>query len=106
MLTTDNVDELKKKGQGYLMGLVRRRREEVIGYIEAIQGAGRECKGGITQREQKIEGKYLIQTEEKGLSIEEAVKRYKELSEVERGFRSMKDVEAAINKCQALPCPP
>ena len=196
MLTTDNVDRLKKQGQGYLMGLVRRRREDVIAHIEAIKGAGRECKGGITQqekkdsfktyawevkgreegvrvivvhseeraayetamrekcmvkvkkdlealkkrvergkikkkerigycagkilakhkgtryyawnisgqqefdyfehpnleREKKIEGKYLIQTEEKELGMEEAVKQYKELSEVERGFRSMKDV--------------
>lgn len=196
MLTTDNVAHLKEKGQGYLMGLVRRRREDIIGYIASIKGDGQECKGGITQREsndsfktyawevkgkeegvrvlvvhseeratyetamrkkcmekvknemealkkrvatgkikkkekigfhagkilsrhkgsryydwkinkegkfeyfehpnfereKKIEGKYLIQTEEKNMDIEEAVKRYKELSEVERGFRSMKDV--------------
>jgi hypothetical protein len=44
------------------------------------------------QREKKIEGKYLIQTEEKNIDAVEAVRQYKELSEVERGFRSLKDV--------------
>jgi len=36
--------------------------------------------------------KYLIQTEEKRLTPVEAVEAYKELSEVERAFRSLKDV--------------
>jgi len=44
------------------------------------------------EREKKIEGKYVIQTEEKDLAPVEAVTRYKELSDVERGFRSLKDV--------------
>lgn len=197
MLTTDNVSLLKERGEGYLMGLVRRRREDIIGYIDAVRGPGVECKTGITQseqvnapkttawevkgkeegmrvfvvhseerhayeramremcmervkkelealqkrvakgkikkkekigfyagkilsrhkgnryydwkinekeafeyfehpvhleREKKIEGKYLIQTEEKEFDIVEAVSRYKELSDVERGFRSLKDV--------------
>ncbi len=43
------------------------------------------------EREKKYEGKYLIQTEEKDLSPVEAVMHYKELSEVERGFRHLKD---------------
>lgn len=42
--------------------------------------------------EKKIEGKYLIQTEEQNITAAEAVAQYKELSEVERGFRSLKDV--------------
>lgn len=44
------------------------------------------------QREKALEGKYLIQTEEKDLSPVEAVQAYKELSEVENGFRKLKDV--------------
>lgn len=43
-------------------------------------------------REKKYEGKYLIQTEEKNLDPVEAVQAYKQLSEVERGFRELKDV--------------
>jgi transposase len=44
------------------------------------------------EREKAYEGKYLIQTEEKGLTPVEAVEAYKDLSEVERAFRSLKDV--------------
>jgi hypothetical protein len=43
-------------------------------------------------REQAYEGKYVIQTEEPELSPVEAVQAYKELSEVERAFRELKDV--------------
>jgi transposase len=43
-------------------------------------------------REQVYEGKYVIRTEEPHLSPVEAVQAYKELSEVERAFRELKDV--------------
>ena len=46
------------------------------------------------EREKKIEGKYVIATSEKGLSVLDAVALYKELTDVERGFRSLKDVMA------------
>ena len=46
------------------------------------------------EREKKIEGKYVIATSEKGLSVLDAVARYKELTEVESGFRQLKDVMA------------
>lgn len=42
-------------------------------------------------REKKYEGKYLIQTEQVAMTPQEAVEHYKDLSEVERGFRSLKD---------------
>jgi transposase len=44
------------------------------------------------KREKAYEGKYVIQTEESGLTPVEAVQIYKGLSEVERAFRSLKDV--------------
>jgi transposase len=43
-------------------------------------------------REQAYEGKYVIQTEEPDLSALDAVRLYKELSEVERAFANLKDV--------------
>jgi transposase len=43
-------------------------------------------------REQAYEGKYIIQTEEPNLSAVDAVRLYKELSEVERAFANLKDV--------------
>jgi transposase len=45
-------------------------------------------------REKKIEGKYVVMTSEKGLSLLDAVALYKELAEVESGFRQLKDVMA------------
>jgi transposase len=45
-------------------------------------------------REKKIEGKYVITTSEKGLSVLDAVAMYKELTEIESGFRQLKDVMA------------
>jgi transposase len=44
--------------------------------------------------EQGIEGKYVIATSESALSVLEIVAIYKELSDVERGFRQLKDVLA------------
>ncbi|HMK86226.1 MAG TPA: IS1634 family transposase [Steroidobacteraceae bacterium] len=44
------------------------------------------------ERERAFEGKYVIQTEEPSLTPVAAVQAYKQLSEVERGFRSLKDV--------------
>jgi transposase len=42
-------------------------------------------------REKKYEGKYLIQTDQTDMTAQDAVAHYKELNEVERGFRSLKD---------------
>src|SRR5262249_51452608 len=42
--------------------------------------------------EKALEGKYVIQTEEVDLSAVQAVEAYKDLSEVERSFRELKDL--------------
>ncbi len=42
-------------------------------------------------REKKYEGKYLIQTDQTDMTPQDAVSHYKDLNEVERGFRSLKD---------------
>jgi transposase len=43
-------------------------------------------------REKKLEGKYVVMTREKDLGIRDTVALYKELTEVESGFRQLKDV--------------
>jgi transposase len=58
------------------------------GVIEIVESESR------LGREKKIEGRYVIMTSEKGLSVLEAVALYKELTEVESGFRQLKDVMA------------
>jgi transposase len=45
-------------------------------------------------REKKIEGKYVIATSEKELGVLDAVALYKDLTDVESGFRQLKDVLA------------
>jgi transposase len=45
-------------------------------------------------REKKIEGKYVIATSEKDLSVLDVVAMYKGLTDVEGGFRQLKDVMA------------
>jgi transposase len=44
------------------------------------------------EREKRLEGRYVIATAEKDLTAVDAVALYKQLTEVERGFRRMKDV--------------
>jgi len=44
------------------------------------------------EREKRLEGRYVIATGERGLGALGAVALYKQLTEVERGFRRMKDV--------------
>ncbi len=51
-----------------------------------------ECRS--LEHEQRIEGKYVIATTEESLSVLEAVAIYKDLADVERGFRHLKDVLA------------
>jgi len=196
MVTSDNIDLLRSQEQGYVVGLNRRRRPEVLRYVERATGPWLECPPGIAasekaqppktlvqevasekagvrifvvhsderldyergereksmqrvreqlenlkqrvsqgklkapekigaaasrilarnhgsryydwelkdgqfhyfehpinlKQERAVEGKYLIQSEEKELSALEAVAVYKELSEVERAFASLKDV--------------
>jgi transposase len=46
------------------------------------------------KREKGIEGRYVIATSETALSVLEVVAIYKELSDVEKGFRQLKDVLA------------
>jgi transposase len=196
MVTSDNIELLRSRGQGYVVGLNRRRRPEVLRYVERATGPWLECPVGIAasekaqppktlvqevssdkpgvrvfvvqsderldyergerekamqrvreelealkqrvsqgklkapekigaaatrvlgrnhgvryydwelqeghfnffehptnlKQEQAVEGKYLIQTEERNLSAIEAVTVYKELSEVERAFSGLKDV--------------
>jgi transposase len=44
------------------------------------------------EQEKRIEGKYIIATSEQDLSVQEAVALYKDLTDVEDGFRQLKDV--------------
>jgi transposase len=51
MVTAANLDQLRSQGQGYVVGLNRRRREDVYRYIERATGPWTECPIGHTARE-------------------------------------------------------
>ena len=53
MMTKKTLKYVRERGQGYLMGLTRRRRPDIAGYIEQAlsSGAGMECGAGIAALE-------------------------------------------------------
>ena len=60
--------------------------------LQGASGTSRTRQAGGNKK--GIEGKYVIATSELGLSVLEVVAIYKDLSDVERGFRQLKDVLA------------
>ena len=55
MVTAENIEQLRSGGQGYVVGLNRRRRPEVSRYLERATGTWLECRAGMAAR-QKAEG--------------------------------------------------
>jgi transposase len=51
MVTSDNLALVRAREQGYVVGLPRRRREDVYRYIERATGPWTDCPVGITARE-------------------------------------------------------
>ena len=63
MVTLGNLDELRQAGQGYLMGLQRRNRQDIADYIEeALARDGwQECEAGITASEKAQPSRTRVQ---------------------------------------------
>jgi hypothetical protein len=61
MVTSDNIELLRSKDHGYLVGLNRRRRPEVMAYLRAARGPWLECPMGITAREKTDPPKTRVQ---------------------------------------------
>jgi transposase len=61
MVTSGNLELLRAKQQGYLVGLQRRRQPEILGYLEGATGPWRECRAGISAREPSEGRKTLVQ---------------------------------------------
>jgi transposase len=88
MVTSDNVELLRSKHQGYLVGLSRRRRPQVIRYLQAAAGPWLECPMGITAREKTNPPKTLVQEVASGKSgVRVFVVHSDERLEYERGQR-------------------
>ena len=61
MVTSQNIDLLRSRHQGYVVGLNRRRRPEVMGYLERASGQWQECRAGIAASEKAEVPKTLVQ---------------------------------------------
>jgi transposase len=61
MVTAENIERLRSGGQGYLVGLKRRRRPEVSGYLERATGTWLECPAGIAASEKAEVPKTRVQ---------------------------------------------
>lgn len=61
MVTSQNIDLLRSRHQGYVVGLNRRRRPEVMGYLERASGQWQECRAGIAASEKAELPKTLVQ---------------------------------------------
>ena len=61
MVTADNMDLLRSRGQGYLVGLNRRRRPEVQRYLERATGTWLQCPVGINASEKVAVPRTLVQ---------------------------------------------
>ena len=61
MVTVPNIELLRSRGQGYVVGLNRRRRPQVRAYIERATGPWLECPMGIVARERATPPKTRVQ---------------------------------------------
>jgi transposase len=61
MVTSQNLDDLRAHGHGYIVGRNRRRSGEVFDYIQSATGPWIECGAGITAREKASPPKTLVQ---------------------------------------------
>jgi transposase len=61
MVTSDNLDLLRSSGQGYLVGLKRRRQPEILRYLQRARGPWLECPAGISRGERSVVPKTLVQ---------------------------------------------
>ncbi|HEX8895109.1 MAG TPA: IS1634 family transposase [Terriglobales bacterium] len=61
MVTAGNLEGLRAQGQGYLVGLKRRRQPEILGYLQAATGPWLECPAGISAREKSQVPRTLVQ---------------------------------------------
>jgi len=102
MVTSDNIELLRSKDHGYLVGLNRRRRPEVMAYIRAARGPWLECPMGITASEKTDPPKTLVQEVASGKAgIRVFVVHSDERLEYERGERE-KAMLKVRNELEAL----
>jgi transposase len=103
MVTADNVNWLRAQGQGYLVGLKRRRQPEILRYLERATGPWLECPAGISASEKYPVPKTLVQEVASGKAgVRVFVVHSEERLEYERGERekAMRRVQEELEALQ------
>jgi len=85
MVTSKNLDDLRTRGHGYIVGRNRRRSGEIYDYIQRATGPWIECPVGITANEKSNPPKTLVQEVP---SNEDGVRVFVVHSEDRLGFES------------------
>jgi transposase len=91
MVTSDNVALLRSHKQGYVIGLNRRRRENVYRYIERATGTWTQCPLGIAAREMADPPRTYVQ---EVASDEPGVRIFVAKSEERAGYESGQRLKA------------
>jgi transposase len=102
MVTSDNIELLRSQEQGYVVGLNRRRRPEVLRYLNRATGSWLECPVGITASEKTQPPKTLVQevaSEKPGVKV--FVVHSDERLDYERGERE-KSMQRVREQLEAL----
>jgi transposase len=102
MVTSDNIELLRSRKHGYVVGLNRRRRPEVLRYLERATGPWLECPVGVTAGEKIQPPKTLVQevaSEKAGVRV--FVVHSDERLDYERGERE-KSMQRVQEQLEAL----
>jgi transposase len=91
MVTSQNLDDLRGGGHGYIVGRNRRRSGEVFDYIQSATGPWIECRAGVTTRERANAPKTLVQ---EVAASQPGVRVFVVHSEERAGFETAQRVKA------------
>jgi transposase len=103
MVTSDNLDDLRTHGHGYIVGRNRRRSGEVFDYIQSATAAWIECPVGITARDKASSPKTLVQevlSNQPGVRVFVAHSDERQAFERAHRIKAMERVRARLEKLQ------
>jgi transposase len=103
MVTSQNLDDLRTHGHGYIVGRNRRRSGEVFDYIQSATGPWIECPAGITAREKASSPKTLVQevaSNQPGVRVFVAHSEERAAFECRHRTKAMERVRARLEKLE------
>src|SRR6202140_3247144 len=103
MVTSQNLDDLRAHGHGYIVGRNRRRSGEVFDYIQSATGAWIECPVGITAGEKASSPKTLVQevlSNQPGVRVFVVHSEEREAFERRHRIKAMERVRTRLEKLQ------